>query len=238
MTKDKLTKIVYFVAPYSVFVSFLYLLAYWSTFNINIFGYIAISDIIRISLFPLVSSLLFLIVGVIYGTATAPSKPLTKSKKWLFGLIYISISLLIQDILYLWILISFPVVNKLYDYAEENLQLENYIPHKKLRLAVFWSLIAIPIFSFSYGKLYSGLIIKGQGTHYAETSVFKDSNVFKDQKRVKYLGIGGNLFFFLSEDNSKIYISNSSEISILQLTKPLYQDERAPYQKVKDFILK
>lgn len=55
------------LVPYSVTVSTLYLIGYWSSFNINIFEYIGISDIVMISTYQLAHYGAGLIAGLLLG---------------------------------------------------------------------------------------------------------------------------------------------------------------------------
>ena len=49
-----MNKKLFLIAPYGISVSTLYLLGYWGTFEINIFEYADISDILKISVYQLV----------------------------------------------------------------------------------------------------------------------------------------------------------------------------------------
>jgi hypothetical protein len=82
--KTKWLKIIYFATSYGFVVSMLYLFGYWSTFDINILEYIKISDVIKISIYPILTSFGITITGIIvagfYGRISA--KPnVQKSEK-------------------------------------------------------------------------------------------------------------------------------------------------------------
>ena len=62
-----ITKIFYFVTPYAFLSSFLYLVGFWSTFDINIFEFITISEIILITAYPLFLSLIGILIGFAIG---------------------------------------------------------------------------------------------------------------------------------------------------------------------------
>lgn len=54
-----------FVAPYSVFLAVLYLIGYWQTFDINIFQYVGITDILSSALLPLTLILLTSVISLL-----------------------------------------------------------------------------------------------------------------------------------------------------------------------------
>jgi len=55
------------VIPYSGILSFLYLYAYWGSFNINVLEFISLSDLAKLALFPFVASFISLSLGMIVG---------------------------------------------------------------------------------------------------------------------------------------------------------------------------
>lgn len=59
-----LQNIITFIAPYSLVVSLLYLFGFWGVFNINILEYIALTDVIKNALYPLLYSSVFIVLGL------------------------------------------------------------------------------------------------------------------------------------------------------------------------------
>ena len=98
-SKDKKVDIVknyaYFLSTYSLLISILYMFGYWSIFNLNIFEYIALTDIVKYSIRPLAISLATLIFILFFNTLLITSikqniaqlsKPSSKpSSKWKIG---------------------------------------------------------------------------------------------------------------------------------------------------------
>jgi len=64
MNASLLNKYIIFLAPYSIFVSILYLLGYWGEFDINIFEYIGLGDIIKTAIYQLAYYGGFVLLGV------------------------------------------------------------------------------------------------------------------------------------------------------------------------------
>ena len=89
--KTKSLKIIYLATSYGFVVSMLYLFGYWSTFDINILEYIKISDVIKISIYPIITTvgitIMGFIVGNFYGRWSAKpnvqkNEKLKKIEKW------------------------------------------------------------------------------------------------------------------------------------------------------------
>lgn len=63
-------------------------------------------------------------------------------------------------------------------------------------------LLFLPALGYCIGKANGADIIYNKKVRYAKTSQFGDIYNFGNQKQIKYIGTGGNHFFFSSEDNS------------------------------------
>lgn len=233
-------KIIYFATGYGFVVSMLYLFGYWSTFNINILEYIKISDVIKISIYPVITSIGLSIVGFIVGDFVRrwveepnvqKSENLKKLENWTeriskIFIILISIFVLCY-LLYMheWSLfwpifaLIFPTVTICILVRYIPGLIKKFIPFPGFEALILWILIAIPSSAFAYGKLRSLSTLEGGNCFYINVSTFKDKELFQDQKRLKYLGLGGDFMFFLSEDNTKLYILEPSKMPVLELYK-------------------
>ena len=82
--ENKFSKIIYFATPYAAIASLLYLFGYWSTFELNILEYVSMSDILRLSIYPMATSLIVAIIGFTVGASIPPhsSKPTNKITIW------------------------------------------------------------------------------------------------------------------------------------------------------------
>lgn len=65
--ENKWLKVIYFSTAYGFVVSMLYLFGYWSTFGINILEYIEISDVIKLSIYPILTSVGVNVAGFAIG---------------------------------------------------------------------------------------------------------------------------------------------------------------------------
>jgi hypothetical protein len=63
----------YWLGPYAIVVSSLYLWGYWGAFEVNILEYIGISEIVKAAIYPIASAFAFFAVGVVLGEVLAPT---------------------------------------------------------------------------------------------------------------------------------------------------------------------
>ena len=253
--KTKWLKIIYFATSYGFVVSMLYLFGYWSTFDINILEYIKISDVIKISIYPILTSIGITITGIIvgsfYGRISAKpnvqkSEKLNKIEKWI-NFIYkytfiVSIIILFAFFSYMlnwnvfWPLFSIicPTVTS-YILVKYKVELvKKLIPFPSYEAIILYIFLTSLSLAFGYGKVRSLSILETGSCFYVNVSIFKDKELFQDQKRLKYLGLGGDFMFFLSEDNTKIYILEPSKIPILELYKSKSQTRTEATKEIKN----
>ncbi len=253
--KTKWLKIIYFATSYGFVVSMLYLFGYWSTFDINILEYIKISDVIKISIYPILTSVGITITGIIvgsfYGRISAKpnvqkSEISKKIDKWtnfieksafiVIIICFIAAALYNRDwmVFYMGFSIICPTVTSyvLFKYQAE--MVKKLIPFPSYERIILYIFLTILSLAFGYGKVRSLSILETGSCFYLNVSIFKDKELFQDQKRLKYLGLGGNFMFFLSEDNTKIYILETSKIPILELYKSKSQTRTEAIKEIKN----
>lgn len=253
--KTKWLKIIYFATSYGFVVSMLYLFGYWSTFDINILEYIKISDVIKISIYPIITTvgitIMCFIVGNFYGRWSAKpnvqkNEKLKKIEKWtdfiskyafiVMGILSISYSLYMRMWILFWPLFAIicPAVIS-YILVKYKVELvKKLIPLPGYETLILWIFLPILSLAFGYGKVRSLSILETGNCFYINVSIFKDKELFQDQKRLKYLGLGGDFMFFLSEDNTKIYILEPSKIPILELYKSKSQTRTEATKEIKN----
>lgn len=253
--KTKWLKIIYFATSYGFVVSMLYLFGYWSTFDINILEYIKISDVIKISIFPIITSVGITIIGFIVGDFVIRwgDKPnVQKSKiskridKWtnfilksafiVSNIFFIAYTLYNRDWIVFCTLFSLisPMVADyiLVTYKAE--MVKKLIPFPGYEYIILYIFLTILSLAFGYGKVRSLSILETGSCFYMNVSIFKEKELFQDQKRLKYLGMGGDFMFFLSEDNTKTYILEHSKIPILELYKSKSQTRTKAIKEIKN----
>lgn len=63
----------YWLAPYAIVVSTLYLWGYWGSFHVNVLEYIGITDIVKAAVYPIASAFAFFAIGAVLGEAMSPT---------------------------------------------------------------------------------------------------------------------------------------------------------------------
>lgn len=70
MTMPETTRFAYWSSMFFLVIGAIFLFGYWLPFNINILSYISVSDIIKITIYPIVLSILGYAIGMFLGIAT------------------------------------------------------------------------------------------------------------------------------------------------------------------------
>lgn len=188
-TFDLIKNISYVTTIYSLFISVLYIFGYWSMFNLNIFEYIAISDVMKYSIKPLTFSLAIIIFISIYQNlliaqikqiaqltqATRKTEPPSKPQSRSQTLIFIKGFVRDMKLPAIFFLIAFshygpevkwqiiPFIASLFIY-EEILKLkfiENIKWPSSIKYAIVYLAIFLPLFSFPKGRGDAIKILKG-----------------------------------------------------------------------------
>jgi hypothetical protein len=217
--------IIYLATPYAFLCAILYLLSFWSTFKINYLEYISLADILKVAIYPIIGSTLGIITGLLlsdFNEVTAIKKekktPLFKKKDYRTILVLCVISLLFINIANIfWMfsgLIGFIAANRL----QSNPKIKNLIPNNSILWTTIFLIFTLPLLSYSYGLKNSYDLKMGYNVYYAKTSQFKDRVIFGEQALVKYIGFADKHLFFTSLDNSNLYIVNSDNIDIFELS--------------------
>ena len=74
MDSNSYQKYLAVMLPFSITVSSLFLFGYWGSFNVNIFEYIGITDVIKISIYQLAACGIFFVIGSIIGNMVLAPK--------------------------------------------------------------------------------------------------------------------------------------------------------------------
>src|SRR5689334_4006081 len=75
------------IAPYSITISVLYLMGYWTSFRINALEFVSLADVLKLAIYPMIGAVGGAIIGITYGvmeTITPRKKALwtEKEKLW------------------------------------------------------------------------------------------------------------------------------------------------------------
>jgi len=220
---------------YSVVVGILYLWGYWSSFEVNILEYISLTDIVKVAIFPILSSFIIFALGAIAGELmlagkfpdgggvnTPTGRFLNKYKDWLLAL-YILCTYLIflfgqtQKWLILPLLISIPISTWLRNRGF----LQDLIPNGSANRTIGLLVCALPFYAFGHGIMNAHAIIDGATYQYVDLDMKKLSFIvsdpeFKDNK-LKFIGVLNNLIFLMPTGGKTIIIAKFDSLEPIAL---------------------
>ncbi len=216
-------EIIAVVVPYFIGVSALYLFGYWGAFNVNIFEYVGLSDIAKLSIYPLLASLVFvfvfsgfliaeLLISPVFppggGNASAVGRFYQKYER---GLLAAMVALGVGAALFgqepgRWFCIAL-IVGTFSSPLHRNEWIIRKVPDPRIRATLLSLALLLPGVSFAYGKLEAYLIKTGHPTNIVDVERSKLS-LSADQKHpVSVLGfIGDTYVFFESKSGQVVYV--------------------------------
>jgi hypothetical protein len=215
---EKLREYGFIASFYCFTVGFLYLWGYWSSFRVNILQYINWSDIIKLTLIPILSSFGAFVVGAIAGQvlagdvyplgggrATPLGEFLNRHRQKLATLWMVSTSLLYlygpaQKWNVLPILIAVPFIIQL---RAQEIFRDLFVNDAARTITAF--LLCIPFYAYGHGIIEADNVIQGREYKYVEMTLDGDDSdkdpATKD-KKFKFLG-QMNGYVFLMPFNGK-----------------------------------
>lgn len=212
-------KYIWIITPYFFTIGVLYLFAYGSSFNINVFEFANFSDLLRVSIIPVSSTFFFVLIGMFLSEHTLPKLPEGEGSntkigeflnkiKWLGIILYWALLLLLifSSNENKWITIPFVAMFFPYLLLKNTMFLQE-IKSDSIRSLLIMSFSLLPIFSFSQGKINANKILNNKEYKYVESVA--------DISHVKFLGYIGEYLFFSSFDNSKIILQKVPEEPIV-----------------------
>lgn len=221
--ESKLKYILSYIVPFLTLCSTIWLYSFWYTFDINIFTYLEVSDILLSTIHPIISSLVLLAIYQLIGSSDFFNNyfEINYVSKLKTALIRIFIIFLIALALYflyfgtdnkLFFYISLPLLStiliksKMYFVSDE--LLSKVRPFGITPLILNSSIISI-ILIFSYAKIFALNSIKNQKT----ISIQKSENKFEN-------------FKIIGETNKYLFTKDVENNTII------FEKEKLPYIKI------
>lgn len=220
-----LQKFLAVLTPYSLVISLLYLFGYWSSFGVNVLEYIAVSDVLKSALYPLLYASASIVIGV--GISNLLIAPMTKTippgagkdlpeAKYVRGLFWGVFLLLILAILYIiffesgltrWLSIGTLFMLPATLIVGDALFAEEYIKDKKKRSTIVNAMLFVLILSFGWGAMDAEKVKKS------------DQVVIINGKKSEnsYVGWAGNFLFLWNQNKNSIVAKNKSGIKSIEL---------------------
>lgn len=208
----------FFISIYAVSVGILYEWGYWGRFDINILQFMSASEVLRSAAYPFLGVFVFFILGA--GLNLFLFKPLPEgggrttkvgvilNKHSHFYAIAAICTLVFINWLssgrWAWDILGFAVWITCTVLISRLELLHSLIPDDEIRALVGTFVVAMPVFSFTYGATAGEEILSG--------SDYREATIPSTIEKSKFLGIAGDYAFFLSLDNQRIYIRRNAEI--------------------------
>jgi hypothetical protein len=225
-----------FVASfYSVAVGILYLWGYWSSFDINILEYISLTDIVKVTILPILSSFSIFVVGAVTGELMSASKlpdgggvntPTgqfsTRHKEGILAVYILCICLVyVFDSPHKWlvlpVLISVPISIGLRKYGF----LRDLIPGDSANRTIVFLLCTLPFYAYGHGLMKARTIIDGIAYKYLELEASKLPATISDQglkdTKLKFLGFLNNFVFLMPVGGKTIIVAKFDSIEPIAL---------------------
>jgi len=226
---------IYPTSLYFISVSVLYLWGYWSPFDINILEYLSLTDIIKITAYPIASAFLFMALGIILsGLIGPPIKPGSRRETSIgkffnqnlkiITLAYLALTLsllLILPIKYSTSIVPGLLGIPLAIYADSLDPLARIIPAQRLRGVCNYMLAVLPFFAFGQGYWKAQQIINGNKFDYVISPIsgLQPFGVNEPTRSPRFLGHAGDHIFLWDPQHSLMAISKTEEGKTLILRR-------------------
>ncbi|VXB09841.1 hypothetical protein [Massilia sp. 9I] len=224
--KDKLSTKLYFSSLYFVTVGVLYLWGYWPSFGINILEYIAVTDILKLTAYPIAVTLLLLLLGTSLGTighnreedeslehlsiAELEAKRLKLRRRLLFlkgGWVLSFIVALFCDTIFLWSLLPYSIAMIVMYWLRDHVTNISWLPNRNARILVVYLLVALPFLAYGKGRIAAQRVVEGTAYTYLVSGVGDSSANSKPETKMRYLGHAGEHLFFYDPKTSATVVA-------------------------------
>lgn len=222
----------FWLAPYALVVSTLYLWGYWGTFDINVLDYIGLSDVVKAAVYPILSSFTALAIGALMGEVLSPRiepgggahTPIAKFVRKLAPVLAIAYLILFVGIaLYggsiKWHLLPTLIALLVYLPVKETDLLAKEIPADGLRSIIIFLLILLGPYAYGHGRLEADDVIQGN-KYRAVISALPTTGLVasrKAEERSRFVGKLGDRFAVYDPVAHSVSLIAASELKVLTM---------------------
>jgi hypothetical protein len=239
-TKERISLYLYIASLYFITVGVLYLWGYWSSFGIDILPYVNLTDVVRLTLYPIASTFVFFMTGVLVshisgsrhilppggGRDTPVGRVLNRILP-LLSAVYAVILFVIW--LYggpaKWMVLPGLIAMPMSVAEQRHGVFRSLWPNEAGRMTVVFLLAALPTWAYGQGRLKAAAILDGGDYYYLAANTIDSVPIgdVRDPKgHVKYLGQVNDYIFLLLPDNSTSVIVRFDKTRGLQVKR--YRD--------------
>lgn len=230
--RSQLTKYIAIVVPFGTAVCLAYLYGYWQPLGVNVLEFIALSDVVRLSLFPMMAALLGIIFAVLTGGVSTKILPpgggrdtpigraLRRNWGWLalFWAANVIVVLVVGAEPWKWFalamlisLLSTPLANT--DAAMEA------IPNDAVRSIVLFVILWCPGLAFANGRIDADYLKTGRAQNVIEASRLPLALQLRStaQKPIMYAGRLGDRLAFYETLSKQLILVREDEVPVLPI---------------------
>lgn len=226
----------YWLGPYAIVVSSLYLWGYWGSFEVNILEYIGISEIVKAAIYPIASAFAVFAIGAVLGEALSPTLHLppggganTTTGKLLRKLapILVTVYLLAVTLLFLvgpvekWRTLPVLFAIAVYLPLKSTDLLRSEFKSDGARSIVVFLIAALVPFAYGRGVLEANDVLEGRGFAYAvaELPGMPVAATTKASERPRYVGKANDRYVFFDPVGKSTSFIAASELKTLTLKR-------------------
>jgi len=229
----------FLTVPFLFFISGIYLYSYWSSFEIDIFPYLGIQDIIMGFVAPFLKSFALLVLFVAFRTTTKrPGPSITHSVIRNTPFINKNFDAITEWVLFLSrLIVLYSIITLISPGKYENTTYVDYVlpyigafslviylgiseigkewvPSIILRFIIISFITWLPLGSYFSGKRKASDILENKIYGY---TFAKNLKINSKDSTVKFLGKAGNHYIFMSKDNKARYFIKEDEAKNLEI---------------------
>ncbi len=217
------------VVPYFGAVAACYLFGYWGAFNVNILEYVGFADIAKLSIYPLLASLAFVLSGyLISELLAAPTLPVgggNDTPIGRFGLKHGRVLLALMVALgagvvlfgqepWRWFFVAL-VGGTFSTPLQRSEWFIEKIPDPKVRATLLSLALLLPGLSFAFGRMDSHLVKAGHPANVVDVGRSKLQLSDDPKYPVSLLGfVGGTYVLFEAKSGQVIYVRRSDSTTL------------------------
>lgn len=238
--KERIASHLYFASLYFISVGVLYLWGYWAPFWINILEYLALSDIVKVTAYPIATALLMTAVGAAIGMSFGRRSDLPAGsgreafvgillRKYFPLLVFLyfcgTVGLLVYGPIEKWRFLPLLFAVPIYIYVKQTDFLKDVITRESPRSIVIYVLVVLLPLAYGHGRLAADKILSGQAYTYVFSGLSGYPPSSNSQTQPRLVGHGGEHIFFFDPAKTAVVFGKLESDKFLVLKQYEKQKE-------------
>jgi hypothetical protein len=226
----------YWLAPYAISVSTLYLWGYWGSFHINVLELVDLTDIIKAAVYPVLLAFAFPAIGILLGHVFSPIRDLPPGggagtrlgkflhRRWVISSlialwVMVMIFLLLAETLEKWRILPFLFATPVCILLKSAGLLADEFKSEADRLIVVYLLAFLPVFAYGQGVWDANDILIGSKYMYAVSDLPGQPTIVGTESNSlpRYVGRVNDRYVFFQPTNRGISFIAVDEVKALVL---------------------